>query len=133
MSVPDHRGLAAKRQGGGSGRRIRRDGFADGIRPTRVGNVTVEGDHDFGDSVHAYVALAFDYGDEERRSGHKRVGERPEIERSGEVGSGPGATSARTAAGWHNATVAASDTTTGSSGSEEIALHLRRWRNWQTH
>ena len=75
VSVPDHRGIAAKRQGGGSGGRIWRDGIADGVRAARVGDAVIEGDHHFGGIVHDYVVVAIDHGDSECGIGDDGIGD----------------------------------------------------------
>src|SRR5476649_2688486 len=90
LPVPDYCGAAAKRKGGGSGRRIWRHGFADSLWPARLGDAAFEGDYDFGDSVHGDVAFAFDSGDAQCGSGNDGTGVGAgEERRSAEDGAGP--------------------------------------------
>ena len=62
LPFPDHRCVAAKRQGGGSGGGIWWHGVADRLRPARLGDAVVEGDDDLGDSLHADVDFALHRG-----------------------------------------------------------------------
>src|SRR3954463_4349646 len=80
LSVPDYCSVATKREGSGLGGRVWRHGFADGIRPARVGDVVVEGDDDLGGALYGHQPDAFGSGDEERR-----------IRNDGPGGSAPGA------------------------------------------
>ena len=59
VPFPDHCCLAAKRQGGGSGRGFWRHGFADSLWPSRLGDTAIESDDDLGNFVYADVNLAF--------------------------------------------------------------------------
>ena len=68
LPVSDRSGAVTEREGGGSGRSIRRNGLADGVWPTRIGYIAVEGDDGVGDSVHADLAIAFDHGDAAERN-----------------------------------------------------------------
>ena len=67
MRLPDRGGAAAKRQGRGFSGCVRRHGFADGIRPTRLGYAALKGDDDISDIVYADVDFAVDHGDPEHR------------------------------------------------------------------
>src|ERR1035438_371830 len=72
----DHRGPLAERESGGPGRGLRRYGLANGVRPAWFGHVVVEGDYDFGGSVHGHFAFALHPGDAERRPGNYGSGGR---------------------------------------------------------
>ena len=73
---------AAERQGGGSGRRVRRDGIADHVRAARVGDGAVEGDHCRGGDLHDHVDVAVDSGDAAFRDCIERSGFGEESETS---------------------------------------------------
>ena len=88
MPVPDHRGFAAKRQSGGSGGRIRRNGLADGLRTARVGDLAFQGDHDIGGALHDHLAIAFHSGHPKRGLGYLRARDISQDERA-EKGSSP--------------------------------------------
>ena len=90
VSVPDRGGFVAKRQGCGSGRRVWRNGLADGLWTARVGNPAFEGDHDFGDSVYDYVPFVVDSGNAECRARHIGIGKFAQVDYGAEDGSRAG-------------------------------------------
>jgi hypothetical protein len=63
LPFSDRGGSIAEWEGGGFGRGIWRNGFANGVRPPRFGHAFIEGDDGLGGSVHGYVAVAFDSRD----------------------------------------------------------------------
>jgi len=132
LPLPDYCGFAAEREGGGFGWRVWRHGLADGIWPARFSDVAVEGNDDIGGAFHDYIAVAFDYGDPQRRFGYNGfgigAGEECACASSAEAGS---------AANWHTGTdsvgTAAVESGSGSSCQEVGVAAKRMWRNWQTH
>ena len=76
LSVPDHRRAAPKRQSGGLGGSVRRNGFADDLRSEGFGNGALESDDDFGGLVYADIALPFGNRHAQRREFPKRAADR---------------------------------------------------------
>jgi hypothetical protein len=67
VSFPDCGRTAAERESRGSGRRFWRNGFADGVWSSGVGDAPLEGNYDFGDFVYVDVDVVVDSGDENVR------------------------------------------------------------------
>jgi len=123
----DHRCVAAKRQGGGFGRRIRRSGQSDGIRAARCGDNSFASDNVVRDYVHGLRdGTGFARGP---RSEHGRVGNLQYDETgcnqtcdagTGYAGSGNDASAEFIDA--CDATTAATGSGTGSTDSEKVAF-----------
>ena len=113
MLLSDHRDPAAERQGGRSGGGVRRNGFADRLRPAGFGDAAFQGDDGLDSGVYADVDFAVDPGDEKRGRRQRRHGAAAPSDE--DLGSGH----------------------TRAGGAEEVIDNhcpgLRRWRNWQTH
>ncbi len=135
-SVPDHRGATAKRQGRGPGRRLRRYGIPDGLRPARIGNAAFQGHHDIRYSFYVYLAGAFNCRHAQRRGRYddpRKGSAGEEVRAWGQsAGASAGAHDRDTVGRWDQGSGATN--AAPSAPSEEVDRHeMRRWRNWQTH
>ena len=124
VSVSDRSRSAAKWKGRGSGRRIRRDGIADGVRPARVGDPAFESDHDFGDSVYDHVAFVVDHGDAQCRIGNVGSGNAAEEFSPGKADPWSGAPSTRDATEQSAAAVRSGGTGADRAGKEVAAPQI---------
>src|SRR5258708_21234958 len=66
-------GFVTERQGGGPGGRFWRNGFADSLRPARIGDGAFESHHNRSRGFHGDVAYDSHPGDAKRVSGGKRL------------------------------------------------------------
>src|ERR1700739_1665466 len=160
LPCADHRGAAAKRQGGGSCRCVRRGGQPDGVWAARGSDDTFAGNHVVRGDVHGLragdggkgrsrtgnVGRQFDSGEIfEARAGKDGTGSDTGASDAGSRSSpvfGARAISARTGGApqtvtYLRAVSAPSDVPRLAGycwrGYNEVLTSVRSWRNWQTH
>jgi hypothetical protein len=114
--VSDRGGAFAERSSRRFGRSLRRYGIADGIRSAGFCHCFIESHYLGGHYLHVDFFVA-------RNFGH--------AQKFGDRGQCFGQTNNDNACSSETAVETA--ITTGAGGSEEVNVHLRRWRNWQTH